>query len=1279
MKKISVGALAALLTCSAYANPVVDHVAAGNVSIQQAPDTTTINQASQKAIINWQSFNIHHGETTHFNQPVGGVALNRISPTQGASQIYGTLTATGQIILVNPAGIYFGPSAYVNVGGLVASTANITDQQFMNNMYQFSKVNGYAGAIVNEGQIMAAQHGLVALVAPGVVNNGTIQANLGKVILASGEAFTLNFSGDNLINFAIDAKTTARGVDANGNVLADGVKNTGSIFVNGGTVQLSAYAAAGVLDHAINMEGVVHAKLAYVNKGEIILSASPDAGVVRVAGKLDASGKSAGQKGGTVTVTGHNILLDNNANIDVAGDLGGGNVYIGGNYQGNGPLPNANAVVMAPDAIINANAITHGNGGEVILWADNVTKAYGSISAQGGALSGDGGFVETSAHYLDVNGIRVNTLAANGESGMWLLDPYNITINNDPSDNINTGSNPWTPSGTLSTINAGALGTALNSSNITITTAGAGVEDGNITFADANGDMNTNWTTNNRTLTLQADNDIYINAPIILRGTTQALVLIAGNTTATGSIITNAVIRGEVADRGAVTMTAGSNGSITINESLGNAVETRLRSLTVNSPILLNANIFTNYDQIYNAAVTPGLAVTTLTSSATSHVIRFTEPLSWLSSNTLSLAVNSSGGWIELPSSISAPNGGLVLSSKNAAGSIITYNSSPAALTTAIDVNSFNLARGWWVQLDSVLPAFHATDFRTNNGNGPITTLRFIRALGGDGSSDYPYQISDVYGLQGVGSGSSAGSTLSSYYQLANNIDAVETVNWNAGLGFLPIGRSGNHFVGYVDGLSYIIDGLTINRPSVEYIGLFGLLNAVGIVLNVGITNANISGHNYTGGLAGWSAGLISNSYVDGNISGWNSVGGLVGQSNNTTINNSYSMGHVTGNDQVGGLIGYNSNVSVITNSYSTSDILGHNLVGGFAGYNNASSVIESSYSTGNANGHDYVGGFVGQNYNLSSITNSYSTGDANSDGAYVGGFAGMSYNAAIDNSYSTGNAIGNDSVGGFVGYNRNSAIITNSHSTGNASGNNNYVGGFAGQNYNLSSIANSYSTGNASGNSYVGGFAGLNYTSATIENSYSMGNVISSGLYVGGFTGQNHSSTINNSYSTGNASGSSYVGGFVGQNRNSAIITNSYSTGDANGGDYTGGFAGLNYISAMIESSYSMGNAISSGLYVGGFVGQNYSSSINNSYSTGNASGNSYVGGFAGQHRNDAVITNSYSMGSASGNNKGGFIGYTLNNATTSNSYWNTETSDLNISSGGTGLTIAQMMNQAN
>ncbi len=346
-----VGVALFFLTLSALANPTGGQVGAGNVVITNpSPNSVQINQTSNKGIINWQSFNIGQHEHTHFQQPVGGVTLNRISPTQGVSQIYGTLTATGRIILVNPAGIYFGASAYVNVGGLIASTANISNQDFMNGIYQFSKVDGYSGAIINEGTIIAANNGLIALVAPGVINNGRIEANLGHVVLASGEAFTMSFSGDNLINFSIDQGTTSQGVDKNGRKLSDGVSNTGTILADGGKISVTAKAASGVLDNVINMAGVAQARsVSQNNRGEIILSGDPDNGSVIVSGKLDASGKAAGQKGGTVKILGKQVALIDDAVVDVSGDQGGGEILIGGNLQGAGPEYNAENTTIGPN------------------------------------------------------------------------------------------------------------------------------------------------------------------------------------------------------------------------------------------------------------------------------------------------------------------------------------------------------------------------------------------------------------------------------------------------------------------------------------------------------------------------------------------------------------------------------------------------------------------------------------------------------------------------------------------------------------------------------------------------------------------------------------------------------------------------------------------------------------------------------------------------------------------------------------------------------------------
>lgn len=525
VRAVMIGLISFAFSTSIFANPALNNVAHGDVTVQQTQTTTTVNQASQKAIINWNSFNIGAGEHTHFNQPAGGVALNRISPTQGASQIWGQLSATGRIILVNPAGVFIGPNAFVNVGSLIASTRDITDQNFLNGIYRFDQLSAFNGAIVNQGTIVAAEHGLIALVGGAVSNEGVIQANLGKVVLASGEQFTMSFAGNDMISFAVDEAITQRAVDMNGNELADGVKNTGSIIADGGQILVHAKAAQGVLDNVINMEGIVQAQSVQEINGEIILSADTAVeNVVRVAGKLDVSGNDAGESGGDISVLGYNILIDEGAELNASGETGGGNVRVGGNYLGQGPLPNANAVLMGPDSSIYADAVTSGDGGEIILWSDNYTSVWGGLYARGGSESGDGGLIETSSlGVLDVNNIReAITLSMHGETGTWLLDPAYVWISttyNAPSTySWNASRTEFAPAsgvGSYMDILVSTIVNQLAYTTVRVTTTNTGTSGSDSGTIGVWSDIvynSPNW------LLLNADGIIQLNANIINNG-----------------------------------------------------------------------------------------------------------------------------------------------------------------------------------------------------------------------------------------------------------------------------------------------------------------------------------------------------------------------------------------------------------------------------------------------------------------------------------------------------------------------------------------------------------------------------------------------------------------------------------------------------------------------------------------------------------------------------------------------------------------------------------------
>ena len=175
-----------------YAGPTGGVVSAGSASIAGGVGTTTINQASQNVAINWQSFSIGQGESVRFVQPnSSSIALNRVLGSDPSS-ILGSLSANGKVFLLNPNGILFGQGAQVNVGGLVASTLNISDSDFMAGKYNFSGAS--TASILNQGSINA-DGGYVALLGANVSNQGVISAKLGTVALAAGNAMTLDVAG----------------------------------------------------------------------------------------------------------------------------------------------------------------------------------------------------------------------------------------------------------------------------------------------------------------------------------------------------------------------------------------------------------------------------------------------------------------------------------------------------------------------------------------------------------------------------------------------------------------------------------------------------------------------------------------------------------------------------------------------------------------------------------------------------------------------------------------------------------------------------------------------------------------------------------------------------------------------------------------------------------------------------------------------------------------------------------------------------------------------------
>src|SRR5215472_14492094 len=263
----------------AYANPLGGQVVGGQATIAgQGTKTVTVTQGSSSAIINWNTFNIGTGELTQFVQPSAtSIALNRVIGNLGPSQIDGHLTANGRLFLVNPSGFLFGSGAHINVAGLLATTNDIRNEDFMAGRYNFTIPGRPDASIVNLGHIhiTPSSTGFAALVAPGVRNAGVITANLGQVALASGNGFTLDFYGDKMITLQVGDQIASQVIDvATGQPLKSLVSNEGKLKANGGQVSLTAVAAREVVDSVVNNTGVIEANSIGTRNGMIVLGAA---------------------------------------------------------------------------------------------------------------------------------------------------------------------------------------------------------------------------------------------------------------------------------------------------------------------------------------------------------------------------------------------------------------------------------------------------------------------------------------------------------------------------------------------------------------------------------------------------------------------------------------------------------------------------------------------------------------------------------------------------------------------------------------------------------------------------------------------------------------------------------------------------------------------------------------------------------------------------------------------------------------------------------------------
>lgn len=378
-----------------FAAPNGANVTHGSVNISQQGSDTIIKQNTDKAIINWNSFDINKGENVKFNQnSSSSIILNRV--TNGLpTNIFGNISANGNVFLINKAGILVGNGANINTHSFLVSTANINDNDFINNKYIFNNaVNG----IVNSGNIHIQDGGYAVLMGKTIENNGIISARMGKIYLSSGESFRMDMSGNDLIGIAID-----KGIS---DAL---ISNSGHIYAEGGTIVMSAKNASDIIQNAVNNTGVIDASSISYEGGRVILGA--ENGNIINAGEINVSSDT--ENGGTINVKANNILNT-------------GSLYANGYNGGYIDVFSNDYLQIKGSSLIYANGIQ--DAGNIKFISKNRAESYYGSLIEASAIYGNGGFIEFSGYGSIYAFGNFNTLSKYGQYGNLLFDPSNVYI-----------------------------------------------------------------------------------------------------------------------------------------------------------------------------------------------------------------------------------------------------------------------------------------------------------------------------------------------------------------------------------------------------------------------------------------------------------------------------------------------------------------------------------------------------------------------------------------------------------------------------------------------------------------------------------------------------------------------------------------------------------------------------------------------------------------------------------------------------------------------------------
>ena len=890
-----------LLPSLAAALPGDGTVVGGSATIQQAnPKTLNIQQTTDKAILNWKSFSIAADEAVHFVQPsASSIALNRVVGTD-PSVILGRLQSNGRLFLLNPNGILFGAGAQVNVGGLLATTLQIRDEDFMAGRYLFTQDPLKSlRTVINQGTIQVSDHGFAFLVAPGVANEGVIVANLGTVVLGSGRTLAVDLMGDGLIHYALSGKVLDHVTGIDGKPLGSAVSNSGTIQADGGRVILQAKAAGDIFSSVVNQSGVVRARsLAHhggvvklIGGGETLVAAT-DAGAMRPAGEvsgavvnsgsIDVSAAETNASQGSVTLLGERVGQYGSIAATGAEGANGGDVVI----------TSTTRTLLADGSTINVSGSGHSSGGRLRVWSDQDTffNAGSTILARGGNLEGNGGFVEISGkENLGFAG-SVNALAPFGHAGTLLLDPRNITI---------------AAAGAAYNPGVNNLFANTPAANVTISAGSMNAAAANVVL-QANNDITVGSAINMANagvgITMQAGRDIAVNAPITTNNgnisltANDAAAIAANRLTGTGDIVFG-VGANLNAGNGSIALNIGPTAGVFSAGSIANVrnLTTTTGNITLNSrnTISLSGAVNAGSGTVSINANTDGAGAQGFTMNAGSSIATTNS-----GANAVQIVVNSPTGGTgaaSLRGSISTGNGGTATVSTrgqaaaggNTTGGAITQSAALAMNTGA--AGTVALATG--AAASSITLNTAGNDFTGAVGVSRAfnVTLRDANALTLGAST-----ISGTLGVTTAGAVTQSGPlTVTGITTVAAGAANNITLN-NPGNNFSTVGVTSGNNVALMDTNALVLGASTVsgalNVATNGALTQSGILNVTGATtLTAGVgnninlaTSANnfstvgvISGNNVS--LRDTNALNLGASTVSGNLA--LTIGGALTQS----------------------------------------------------------------------------------------------------------------------------------------------------------------------------------------------------------------------------------------------------------------------------------------------------------------------------------------------------------------------------------------------------------------